>query len=191
MQLDGLADLVIFVVAEQAPLFRLEQPVPLKEHGVDGIVILPRQFRRHGQDLIVCDGSLALAAEELIERHLQRVDKLRQQRDVGTADIALPFGNGLIAHAESVCQCLLRQSFFFTAAQNARAHCRFFQVVYPPALRYNNKVSVGNAMRGCPASNGKSGADVSLIFRQHIACKRLIADRNMLVLPCPVLQPRL
>lgn len=46
-------------------------------------------------------------------------------------------------------------------------------------------------MSGCPASNGKSGADVSLIFRQHIACKRLIADRNMLVLPCPVLQPRL
>ena len=46
-------------------------------------------------------------------------------------------------------------------------------------------------MSGCPASNGKSGADVSFIFRQHIACKRLIADRNMLVLPCPVLQPRL
>ena len=46
-------------------------------------------------------------------------------------------------------------------------------------------------MSGCPASNGKSGADVSLIFRQHIACKRLIADRNMLILPCPVLQPRL
>lgn len=46
-------------------------------------------------------------------------------------------------------------------------------------------------MSGCPALNGKSGADVSLIFRQHIACKRLIADRNMLVLPCPVLQPRL
>ena len=28
VQLDGFADLVVFVVAEQAPLFRLEQPVP-------------------------------------------------------------------------------------------------------------------------------------------------------------------
>ena len=128
VQLDALANFVVFITAEEAALLRLEQPVPLKEHGVDAVVIFPRQFRRHGQDLIVCDGSLALAAEELIERHLQRVDKLRQQRDVGTADIALPFGNGLIAHAESVCQCLLRESFIFAVRRDTRAHCQFFQL---------------------------------------------------------------
>ena len=95
MQLDGLADLVVFVAAEQAALFRLEQPVPLKEHGVDGVVILPRQLRRDGQDLAVRLRFLgrlflAFAAEELVEAELQRVGQQRQKLQVGAADVALP-----------------------------------------------------------------------------------------------------
>ena len=95
MQLDGLADLVVFVVAEQAPLFRLEQPVPLKEHGVDGIVILPRQFDRDGQNLAVRFRFLggfchAFASKELVEAELQCVGQQRQKLQVRAADIALP-----------------------------------------------------------------------------------------------------
>ena len=94
MQLDGLADLVVFVVAEQAPLFRLEQPVPLEEHGVDGVV-LPRQFDRDGQDLAVRFRFLggfchAFASKELVEAELQRVGQQRQKLQVRAADIALP-----------------------------------------------------------------------------------------------------
>ena len=133
MQLDGLADLVVFVAAEQAALFRLEQPVPLKEHGVDGVVILPRQLRRDGQDLAVRLRFLgrlflAFAAEELVEAELQRVGQQRQKLQVGAADVALPLRYGLIADAEPVRQRLLCQPFFLTAAQNARAHCQFFQL---------------------------------------------------------------
>ena len=95
MQLDGLADLVVFVVAEQAPLFRLEQPVPLEEHGVDGVVILPRQLCRDGQNLAVRFRFLggfchAFASKELVEAELQRVGQQRQKLQVGAADIALP-----------------------------------------------------------------------------------------------------
>ena len=95
VQLDGFADLVIFVVAEQAPLFRLEQPVPLEEHGVDGIVILPRQLCRDGQNLAVRFRFLgglffAFAAKELVEAELQRVGQQRQKLQVRAADIALP-----------------------------------------------------------------------------------------------------
>mgnify|MGYP002580103640 CR=1 FL=1 len=94
-ELDGLADLVVFVVAEQAPLFRLEQPVPLEEHGVDGVVILPRQLCRDGQDLAVRFRFLggfchAFASKELVEAELQRVGQQRQKLQVGAADIALP-----------------------------------------------------------------------------------------------------
>ena len=95
MQLDGFADLVVFVVAEQAPLFRLEQPVSLEEHGVDGVVILPRQFDRDGQNLAVRFRFLGgfchtFASKELVEAELQRVGQQRQKLQVGAADIALP-----------------------------------------------------------------------------------------------------
>ena len=95
VQLDGFADLVVFVVAEQAPLFRLEQPVPLEEHGVDGVVILPRQLCRDGQNLAVRFRFLGgfchtFASKELVEAELQRVGQQRQKLQVRAADIALP-----------------------------------------------------------------------------------------------------
>lgn len=75
VQLDRLAALVIPVAAEKTPGFWQGQPMPLKEHGVNGIVILPRQLRCDGKHLTALRGGrgLAFAAKELVKTRFQRV----------------------------------------------------------------------------------------------------------------------
>ena len=155
----------------------------LKEHRMDGIVILPRQLCRHGQDLVVCLGPgrlrrYALAAEKLVERHVQRVGQQRQKRDIGAAGAALPLGDGLIAHAEHVRQRFLCQPFFPAAGRNPRSHCQFFQlsillhcVIIIKQTVQRNAPSSGNAPAGrsAPSARSKASCAVSLFFRQRLS----------------------
>ena len=61
---------------------------------------------------------------------MEQIRQLRQQEDVGTALIRLPFGHGLIADAQPIGQRLLGQSPFFAGICDLLSKGRGFHVTF-------------------------------------------------------------
>ena len=154
-----------------APLrdaLRLEQPVALIEHRMEGVVIRPGQLL-HDADgggllLYVLRRSLFLRglrcfpAEEGVQAQAQGVRQCRQQLDVRAADVALPLADGLIGDAQAMGQGLLGEAQFLPIPRDPRAHAQLLHGVSSfnvpglapcsvgPSIRWEGRSGNGNVV---------------------------------------------